>query len=84
FWGCKKTERLATPPPPATTVTASVAGNIIDLNNAPVSGALVAAGVSTAGRWGATATLKGDTLTVAYNDIMLMSDFDNAVYLKKP
>lgn len=41
-------------------------------------------GWSTAGPWGATATLKGDTLTVAYNDIMLMSDFDNAVYLKKP
>ena len=46
-WGCTKTEKLATPPPPATTVTASVAGNVIDLNNAPVSGASVAAGTST-------------------------------------
>lgn len=46
-WGCKKTERLAIPPPPAITVTASVAGNVSDLNNAPVSGALVAAGAST-------------------------------------
>ncbi|HEX5655053.1 MAG TPA: PKD domain-containing protein [Chitinophagaceae bacterium] len=47
IWGCKKTERLATPPPPAITVTASVAGIVSDLNNAPVSGALVAAGAST-------------------------------------
>ena len=46
-WGCKKTEKLSTPPPPAITVTASVAGNVSDLNNAPVSGALVAAGAST-------------------------------------
>ena len=46
-WGCKKTEKLATPPPPAIIVTASVAGNVSDLNNAPVSGALVAAGAST-------------------------------------
>ena len=46
-WGCKKTEKLAIPPTPAITVTASVAGNVSDLNNAPVSGALVAAGAST-------------------------------------
>ena len=46
-WGCKKTEKLSTPPPPAITVTASVAGHVSDLNNAPVSGALVAAGAST-------------------------------------
>ena len=46
-WGCKKAEKLATPPPPAITVTASVAGNVSDFNNAPVSGALVAAGAST-------------------------------------
>ena len=47
FWGCRKTEKLATPPPPAITVIASVAGNIIDLNNAPVIGALIEAGAST-------------------------------------
>ncbi|HEU5164498.1 MAG TPA: PKD domain-containing protein [Chitinophagaceae bacterium] len=46
-WGCKKTEKLATPPSPVITVTASVAGNVTDLNNAPVSGALVAAGTFT-------------------------------------
>ena len=47
FGGCRKTEKLATPPPPAITVIASVAGNIIDLNNAPVIGALIEAGAST-------------------------------------
>ena len=41
-------------------------------------------GWSTAGPWGATATLRGDTLTVAYNIIMMMTDFENAVYLRKP
>jgi len=41
-------------------------------------------GWSTAGPWGATGTLKGDTLKVAYNDIMMMTDFEDAVYLKNP
>jgi hypothetical protein len=40
-------------------------------------------GWSTAGPWGATATLRGDTLTVTYNDIMMMTDFEDAVYLRK-
>jgi len=40
-------------------------------------------GWSTAGSWGATATLRGDTLTVAYNIIMMMTDFEDAVYLRK-
>jgi hypothetical protein len=33
------------------------------------------------GRWGASATLTGDTLTVQYNLMMTMSDFDDAVYV---
>lgn len=41
-------------------------------------------GWSTAGPWGATGTLKGDTLTVAYNLVMMMSDFEDAMYLRKP
>lgn len=41
-------------------------------------------GWSTAGPWGATGTLKGDTLTVQYNLIMMMSDFEDAVYLRPP
>jgi hypothetical protein len=41
-------------------------------------------GWSTAGPWGATGTLKGDTLTVQYNLIMAMSDFEDAVYLRTP
>lgn len=40
-------------------------------------------GWSVAGSWGATGTLRGDTLTVGYNMIMLMSDFEDAVYLRK-
>ena len=40
-------------------------------------------GWSVAGPWGATGTLRGDTLTVGYNMIMTMSDFEDAVYLRK-
>ena len=32
------------------------------------------------GRWEAAATLNGDLLDVHYNDIMSMSDFDDAIY----
>ena len=35
---------------------------------------------SPAGPWGATGTLRGDTLTVQYNSIMQLSDFEDAVY----
>jgi hypothetical protein len=41
-------------------------------------------GWSTAGPWGATGRLKGDTLTVAFNIIMELSDFEDAVYLREP
>lgn len=41
-------------------------------------------GWSTAGPWGASGRLKGDTLTVAYNIIMELSDFEDAVYLREP
>ena len=41
-------------------------------------------GWSAAGPWGATARLSGDTLTLAYNPIMTMTDFEDAVYLRKP
>lgn len=37
-------------------------------------------GSSTAGAWGATGTLSGDLLTVQFNVIMLMTDFEDAVY----
>jgi hypothetical protein len=37
-------------------------------------------GWSVAGPWGATGTLKGDSLTVQYNEIMQLSDFEDAVY----
>ena len=37
-------------------------------------------GWSLAGPWGATGTLEGDTLTVRYNLIMMLSDFEDAVY----
>ena len=40
-------------------------------------------GWSTAGPWGATGTLRGDTLTVGYNTVMMLSDFEDAVYLRK-
>ena len=37
-------------------------------------------GWSTAGPWGATATISGEELTVRYNLIMQLSDFEDAVY----
>jgi hypothetical protein len=40
-------------------------------------------GWSVAGPWGATGTLRGDTLTVGYNMIMVLSDFVDGVYLRK-
>jgi hypothetical protein len=39
-------------------------------------------GWSAAGSWGATGTLQGDTLTVQYNQIMQLTDFEDAVYLR--
>jgi hypothetical protein len=41
-------------------------------------------GWSAAGPWGATGTLRGETLTLAYNPVMTLSDFEDAVYLRKP
>jgi hypothetical protein len=38
-------------------------------------------GWSTAGPWGATGTLTGDSLTVQYNFIMQMTDFEDALYV---
>jgi hypothetical protein len=38
-------------------------------------------GWSVAGPWGATGTLKGDSLTVQYNLIMQLTDFEDAVYV---
>jgi hypothetical protein len=40
-------------------------------------------GWSTAGPWEATGTMRGDTLTVRYNLIMTLIDFDDAVYLRQ-
>jgi hypothetical protein len=37
-------------------------------------------GWSVAGRWGATGVLTDDSLSVSYNIIMLMSDFEDARY----
>jgi hypothetical protein len=37
-------------------------------------------GWSTAGQWGANGSLGDDSLTVRYNLVMEMSDFENAVY----
>jgi hypothetical protein len=37
-------------------------------------------GWSVAGPWGATGTISGHTLTVRYNDIMMWTDFEDAVY----
>ena len=39
---------------------------------------------SVAGPWGATGTIRGDTLTVQYNLIMQLSDFEDAVYARTP
>jgi PKD repeat protein len=49
-YSCKKTnvDNNIIPPTPPVEVTASVAGRVVDLDNAPVSGASVAAGSSTA------------------------------------
>jgi hypothetical protein len=41
-------------------------------------------GWSVAGPWGATGTLKGDSLTVQYNQIMQWTDFEDAVYVRIP
>jgi hypothetical protein len=41
-------------------------------------------GWSIAGAWGATGTIRGDTLTVQYNVIMQLSDFEDAVYARMP
>lgn len=37
-------------------------------------------GWSVAGPWSASGTLRGDTLTVTYNTVMQLSDFEDAVY----
>ena len=37
-------------------------------------------GWSTAGSWAATGVLKGDLLTVQYNVIMSLTDFEDAIY----
>ena len=37
-------------------------------------------GVSASGPWGATGTLAGSALTIRYNQIMELSDFENGVY----
>ena len=41
-------------------------------------------GWNVVGPWGATGTLKGDSLTVRYNDVMLWTDFEDAVYVRIP
>jgi hypothetical protein len=41
-------------------------------------------GWSIAGQWGATGTLKNGVLTVQYNFIMQMSDFEDAAYVLMP
>jgi hypothetical protein len=38
-------------------------------------------GWSLAGVWGATGTLKGDSLTIQYNEVMQFTDFEDAVYV---
>ncbi len=40
-------------------------------------------GSSVAGPWGAVATIQGDSLTVRYNLIMRLTDFEDAVYLRQ-
>jgi hypothetical protein len=40
-------------------------------------------GRSAAGPWGATGSLTADALTVRYNLIMQLSDFEDAVYLRQ-
>jgi ABC-type transport system substrate-binding protein len=41
-------------------------------------------GWSVAGPWGATGTIKGDMLTIQYNLIMQLTDFEDAVYARMP
>jgi hypothetical protein len=41
-------------------------------------------GWSVAGPWGATGTLKGDALTLQYNEIMQLTDFEDALYVLMP
>ena len=41
-------------------------------------------GWSVAGPWGATGTLNGDSLTVQYNEIMQLTDFEAALYVLMP
>jgi hypothetical protein len=41
-------------------------------------------GWSTAGPWGASGSLSDESLTVRYNTIMELSDFENAVYVRTP
>jgi len=41
-------------------------------------------GWSVVGPWGATGTLKGDSLTLQYNQIMQWNDFEDAVYVRIP
>jgi len=40
-------------------------------------------GWSSAGPWGALGTFHGDTLTVQYNMVMSLSDFEDAVYVRR-
>ncbi len=39
-------------------------------------------GWSSAGPWGATGVLRGNTLTVEYNLVMSLSDFEDGVYVR--
>lgn len=39
---------------------------------------------SAAGPWGATGTLEGDTLTIRYNQLMGLYDFEDGVYVRVP
>jgi hypothetical protein len=41
-------------------------------------------GWSAAGAWGATGMIKGNSLTVQYNVIMELTDFEDAVYSLMP
>ena len=41
-------------------------------------------GWSTAGPWGATGVSNGNSLTVKYNVIMMLSDFEDGVYVRTP
>lgn len=41
-------------------------------------------GWSVAGPWGATGTVRGNALTVQYNLVMQLSDFEDAVYTMMP